>query len=266
MTSLVERLFGMSGRTVLVTGGGRGLGKDFAFGLAEAGAHVVIGSRKVRNCSEVAREIDAFGGSAEAHELDVADPASIDALVAKLDEKGVEVDTLINNAGITWGAPFFDHPLSAWDKVFNVNVRGTFYMTQQVARRMRDRKKGGLIVNIGSIAGLNGAPDGASGTPAYVASKAAVMKMTQDFAIKLAPHRIRVNGIAPGPFLTDMFNWVKGNEAFLKRMNEAVPVGHIGATDDLKTTVLYLCSSGCTYLTGQVIALDGGIAARLANY
>jgi NAD(P)-dependent dehydrogenase (short-subunit alcohol dehydrogenase family) len=265
VANYLERLFGLAGRTALVTGGGRGLGRDFALGLGEAGAHVIVASRKVANCEAVVAEIEALGGSAEPFALDVSDLDSIEAFLAAMDDRGTTIDTLINNAGISWGSMFFDYPMSGWDKVFNLNVRGLFYLSQQVAKRLVDAKKGGVIVNVGSIAGTRGQPDRPSGQPAYHASKAAVHALTKDMAIKLAPHGIRVNAVAPGPFLTDMFNWAKGNDQFEELLNKAVPVGYTGKPDDIKTTALYLCSPACRYLTGQVVCLDGGLTALLAN-
>lgn len=265
MSDYLQRLFGLSGRTALVTGGGRGLGRDFSSGLAEAGAHVIVASRKVANCDAVVQEIRDAGGSAEAVALDVGDIASIDALLAHLDAQQVVVDTLINNAGISWGALFFEYPLSGWDKVFNVNVRGLFYLSQKIAERLVQAGKGGVFVNVGSVAGTAGQPDRASGQPAYHASKAAVHVLTKDMAIKLAPHGIRVNAIAPGTFLTDMFNWAKGNNQFEEAVKKAIPLGYTGAPDDIKATALYMCSPGCKFLTGQVIAVDGGLTALLPN-
>lgn len=265
MSELSARLFDMTGRIALVTGGGRGLGKDFAVALAEAGATVLIGSRKIANCEEAVEEIKAAGGKAEAFSLDVGDLGSIDMFLGAMDERGIRIDTLVNNAGVSWGATLFDYPMSGWDKVFAVNIRGMFYLTQKVTERMVANGIEGVVVNVGSIAGTGGAPDKASGQPAYVASKAAVHALTKDLAIKLAPHRIRVNAVAPGPFLTDMFNWVKGHEGYEEIMGAAVPIGYTGKPDDIKATALYMCSSSCRFLTGHTLFLDGGMTALLAN-
>lgn len=265
MSQLSSRLFDMDGRTVLVTGGGRGLGRDFSLAVAEAGAHVLIGSRRVENCRKVVEEIEAFGGKATTFALDVSDLASTDAFLAAADEQGFQIDTLINNAGASWGAKLFDYPMSGWDKVFALNVRGLFYLTQKVTERMVQHKQKGLVINVGSIAGTGGAPDKDAGQPAYVASKAAVHALTKDLAIKLAPHGIRVNAIAPGPFLTDMFNWIKGHEGYEEIMGAAVPIGYTGQPDDIKATALYMCSSACRFMTGHTLFLDGGMTALLAN-
>jgi gluconate 5-dehydrogenase len=265
MSDIMNRLFDMTGRIAIVTGGGRGLGKDFATGLAEAGAHVLIGSRKIANCEAVVAEIVADGGSAEAFPLDMSKPESIDGFLAELDRREIHPDILINNAGISWGGMLFEYPLSGWDKVFDLDVRGLFYITQQLTRRMRDRGQKGVVLNVGSIGGTGGQPDRPSGQIAYVGAKAAVHAMTKDFAIKLAPFGIRVNAVAPGPFLTDIFAWGKSNPNFEDALNKAIPLGYTGSSDDIKATALYMCSRGCKYLTGQTLNLDGGLTALLPN-
>jgi gluconate 5-dehydrogenase len=255
-------LFSLAGKTALVTGGGRGIGRDFALGLAAAGANVLVASRKQQNCEATVDEIRTSGGSARTIALDVASTDSIDAMLAELDAVDERIDVLVNNAGITWGARTLEHPLAAWDKVFATNLRGLWHLTQGVARRMK-ANGGGAIVMVSSVAGMGGAPDSPAATVAYSCSKAALLGLTRDLAVKLAPLGIRVNGIAPGVFLTDMFNFVKDNAAALERIREPIPLRREGNASDLRAAIVYLASSASAYMTGHTLVIDGGMSARL---
>lgn len=260
--ALFQHLFSQRGKTVLVTGGGRGIGMHFATALAEAGAKVHVASRRVENCQSVVEEITAAGGTAHAHALDVSSLGAIDQFLGDLDAAGEQIDILVNNGGITWGAPTLEHTMEAWDKVFAVNVRGLFYLSQQTAKRMSERGSGGLIINVSSIAGMRGQPEGPSATVAYAASKASVIGLTRDLAIKLAPQKIRVVGLAPGMFMTDMFKYIKDKPEIVDVFRKHIPTGHEGTVDDLKATILYLCSPAMTFLTGHTLVLDGGMSAK----
>ncbi|MBW2383563.1 MAG: glucose 1-dehydrogenase [Deltaproteobacteria bacterium] len=253
-------LFDLSGRTALVTGGGRGIGLDMAVGLAEAGANLIVASRKIANCEAAAEEIRKLGRQATALVVDMSSGEDIDRFVAELDQAAAPIDILVNNAGVTWGAPVLEHPMEAWDKVYNVNVRGLWQLSQQVARRMKDRG-GGVIINVTSVGGYRGAPDYAQPAIAYNSSKGAVITLTKDMAIKLAPFGIRVNAIAPGPFLTDMFSHVKGNPDAIKLLSGAVPLGRTGERDDLKGVAVFLASPASAYVNGHILAVDGGMLA-----
>jgi gluconate 5-dehydrogenase len=255
-------LFSLAGKTALVTGGGRGLGRDFAHGLAGAGAHVLVASRKQQNCEAVVEEIRAAGGTARAVGLDVGDTGSIEALLTELDAAGERVDVLVNNAGITWGARTLEYPLAAWDKVFATNLRGLWHLTQGIARRMKSNG-GGNVVMVSSVAGMGGAPDSPAATVAYSCSKAALIGLTRDLAVKLAPLGIRVNGIAPGVFLTDMFKFVKDNPVALERIREPIPLRREGGSNDLRAAIVYLASAASAYMTGHTLVIDGGMSARL---
>jgi NAD(P)-dependent dehydrogenase (short-subunit alcohol dehydrogenase family) len=253
-------LFDLSGRTALVTGGGRGIGLDMAVGLAEAGANVVVASRKLAKCEEAAEEIRKLGREATALAVDMSKGEDIDRFVAELDAKAPPIDILVSNAGVTWGAPVLEHPMEAWDKVYNVNVRGLWQLSQQVARRMKEQG-GGVMINVTSIGGYRGAPDHAQPAIAYNSSKGAVITLTKDMAIKFAPFGIRVNAIAPGPFLTDMFSHIKGNEDAVKFMKRTVPLGRTGERDDLKGVAVFLASSASAFVNGHILAVDGGMLA-----
>jgi gluconate 5-dehydrogenase len=199
----VQELFDLSGRTALVTGGGRGLGRFIALGLAEAGADVVVASRKLDNIQSVAREIEKLGRRAWALEADLGDEASIDALADRAFAEAGRVDILVNNAAVAWQAPTLDYPLSGWDKTFAVNVRGLWQLSQRAARHMAERG-GGSIIHVTSDNAYQGAKEEHQSLIAYHASKGAVRSLVKDMAAKLAPHGIRVNALSPGPFQTDM--------------------------------------------------------------
>jgi gluconate 5-dehydrogenase len=256
----VRDLFDLSGRSALVTGGGRGIGRFIAEGLAEAGAHVFIASRKLANCERVAAAITARGGFATALEADVSRPESIDALVAAVLERTPRLHVLVNNAGLAWAAPFFDFPLDGWDRTFDLNVRGVFWLSRQVARHMQGAG-GGSIVNVSSLSASFGASDEEQPVVAYMASKGAVEALTRAMAVKLAPHAIRVNAIAPGPFDTDMLEHIRRDPAALARHNAQVPLGRPGAADDIKGAALFLASDAAAFITGATLRVDGGISS-----
>jgi gluconate 5-dehydrogenase len=256
----VRDLFDLSGRSALVTGGGRGIGRFIAEGLAEAGAHVFLASRKLASCQRAADEITSRGGRATALEADVARPESIDALVAAVLERTPRLHVLVNNAGFAWAAPFFDFPLEGWDRTFGTNVRGVFWLSRQVARHMRDAG-GGSIVNVSSLSAWLGATDEEQPVVAYMASKGAVEGLTRAMAVKLAPHRIRVNSLAPGPFDTDMLDHIRKQPGALARHNAQVPLGRPGGADDVKGAALFLASDASAFVTGATLRVDGGISA-----
>jgi NAD(P)-dependent dehydrogenase (short-subunit alcohol dehydrogenase family) len=253
-------LFDLSGRSALVTGGGRGIGRHLAIGLAESGAHVFIASRRIETCRETAEAIIAGGGRATALAADVSKPESIDALVRSILDATPRLDVLVNNAGRVWAAPILDYPLAGWDRVFDLNVRGVFYLSQQVARHMREHG-GGSIIHISSISAFRSASDEREPVVAYNASKGALTSLTLDMAVKLAPHRIRVNAIAPGPFMTAMMDHVRHDEASLEAFNRQVPQHRSGGEDDIKGAVVFLASDAAAFVTGHTLVVDGGMLA-----
>ena len=256
-------LFDLTGRTAIVTGGGRGIGRHISVGLAEAGAHVVAVSRKREACEEVAGRIRDAGGEATALAADVSKPEEIDALVARVVDGRGQIDALFNNAGMVWSAPLLDYPLEGWDRVFDLNVRGTFYLSQQVARHMVERGEGS-IVHVSSISAFRSAGDDREPVVAYNASKGAVVSLTTDMAVKLAHHGIRVNGIAPGPFLTSMMDHVRNDPDRLSRFNRQVPLGRSGDEDDMKGVAVFLASEASRFVTGHTLVVDGGMLGASA--
>jgi gluconate 5-dehydrogenase len=254
-------LFDLSGKAALVTGGGRGIGRHLAIGLAEAGARVFIASRKLQNCEEVAGLIErGTGVRAHALEADLQHPESIEALADQVLAQTSRLDILVNNAGVVWGAPTLDYPLEGWDKVFNVNVRGLWVLSQRIARHMRDQG-GGSIIHVSSVSGYKGDFEEAQPAIAYNASKGAVITLTKDMAVKLAPFGIRVNGIAPGAFLTAMMAHISEEPAKLEQLHARIPMHRPGDEDDIKGAVVFLASDAAAYVTGHTLAVDGGMAA-----
>lgn len=250
-------LFDLSGRVALVTGGGRGLGRHIATGLAEAGADVVLAARDFARCEQAAGELEALGVRALPLALDLAREEQVEAAAARALEVMGRVDVLVNNAAATWGAPALEFPDRGWDKVFSVNVRGAWQLSQRVARQMREIG-GGSIVNIASISALRGVSDEREPSIAYSASKGALISLTRDLAIKLAPHHIRVNCISPGAFDTEMFDWVRDDPARMADFRRQVPMARPGGEDDIKGVVVFLASVASAYVTGANLIVDGG--------
>jgi len=257
----VQALFELTGKTALVTGGGRGIGRHLAIGLAEAGADVFLASRKPGPCEETAALIrERTGRRAVALAADLSKPDQVEALVDEVLTQTPRLEILVNNAGTTWAAPTLEYPLTGWDRVFDLNVRGLFLLSQRAARHMREQG-GGSIIHIGSISAFRGAREEDQPVVAYHASKGAVLTLTKDLAVKLAPHRIRVNAIAPGPFLTDMMNHIRHDPERLRAFETGIPVRRCGGEDDIKGAVVFLASDAAAFVTGHTLVVDGGMNA-----
>jgi len=260
----LQDLFSLDGKVAIVTGGGRGIGKFIATGLAEAGANVVITSRKIKNLEAAAQEISQeYGATVVPVACDVSNEAAIDKMLQEVRDKFSRIDVLVNNAGATWGAPTLEFPLEKWDYLFNVNVRGVWIMAQKVANIMKDQG-GGNMINISSIMGFRGSDEMAHPAVPYNSTKAAVNLLTMNLAVKLAPYNIRVNAIAPGFFGTDMMAYIEKpefKEAYEATLS-AVPLHRIGRIDDMKGVAVFLASDASAYMTGHILANDGGILAK----
>jgi gluconate 5-dehydrogenase len=257
-------LFRLNGKVALVTGGGRGIGKFIATGLAEAGADLILVSRKMKNLESTAQALAAeFGVQALPLACDMASPEAIDAMLKAALERFPRIDILVNNAGATWGAPTLDFPLEKWDQLFNVNVRGVWILTQKVANLMKGQG-GGNILNISSVMGFRGSDEMVHPAVPYNSTKAAINLLTMNLAVKLAPWRIRVNAIAPGFFRTDMMAYIEKPEfkAAYDMTLAGIPLGRIGDCDDIKGLAVFLASDASAYLTGQIIVNDGGLLAK----
>lgn len=259
----IQKLFDLTGRVAVVTGGGRGLGKFVALGLAEAGADVVVASRKVQNCEQVAGAIRAIGRRALAVACDLEKVGDARGLIDRTVGAFGRVDIVVNNGGVTWGAPTLQFPLDRWDRVMAVNVRGSFVVAQQAAPHMI-KQGGGKIINVASVMGLIGFPEDAQPAVAYNASKGALVTLTKDLAVKWARHNIQVNAIAPGFFKTDMMAWIdtESGKAAREIVLGAVPMARSGEEDDIKGLAVLLASQASNYMTGAVIGVDGGLLAR----
>ena len=250
--------FRLDGRVALVTGASSGLGVAIAQCLAEAGADVVLGARRLDKLEKTRALVEESGRAAIAVQTDVADPDSCSAMVAAAVGAFGRVDVLVNNAGISWGAPVEAMRLEDWGKVVETNLTGTFLCSQAAGRVMIDQKKGS-IVNIASVSGLGGAPPDLLRAAGYHASKGGVIAFTRDLACEWARHGIRVNAIAPGWFPTHMSRPVLGRSA--DRLREGIPLGRFGTRDDLKGAVAFLASDASAYVTGHVLVVDGGQSA-----
>ncbi|MYL64237.1 glucose 1-dehydrogenase [Bacillus hwajinpoensis] len=251
----VMQLFDLTGKTAIVTGGGRGLGKQIAEGFAEAGANVVICSRKREACEAVSEELKEAGVKSLAFECDVTNQEQIqDVVDATMKEFG-RIDILVNNSGASWGAPVVEMPLQAWHKVMEVNVTGTFLFAQAVGKEMI-KQKSGKIINIASVAGLGGADPRYMDAIGYNTSKGAVITFTKDLAVKWGSYNINVNAIAPGFFPTKMSKGLI--DAGGERMLETTPLNRFGTDDDLKGAALFLASNASNYVTGDILIVDGG--------
>jgi gluconate 5-dehydrogenase len=251
------KMFNLAGRVALVTGGGHGIGRHLSLGLAEAGADVIVVGRKLAPLQEVAEVIESMGRRSWVLQADLSDTDAIDVLMATVTDRVERLDILVNNAGIVWTAPTLEYPMGGWDKVFNLNVRGLFYLSQQVAKRMK-AQGGGSIINLSSISAWRCASDEEEPVVAYNASKGAVVSLTRDMAVKLAADNIRVNGIAPGAFLTDMMNHLRHDEDKLSAFESAIPQQRSGEEDDIKGVVVFLAGPASAFITGQTLVVDGG--------
>jgi NAD(P)-dependent dehydrogenase (short-subunit alcohol dehydrogenase family) len=251
----VSELFSLKGKVAIVTGGGRGLGEQIAIGFAEAGANVVVCSRRVEACEEVSGKLKEIGVDSLALKCDITNPEDVKSVVEQTVEKFGRIDILINNSGASWGAPAEEMPLEAWQKVLNVNVTGTFLMSQAAGKVMLEQGAG-KIINIASVAGLKGSNPKVMDAIGYNASKGAVITFTKDLAAKWGPRGIYVNAIAPGFFPTKMSKGLleKGGQAIL----EGTPLRKFGSDTDLKGVAVFLASAASDYITGDVVVVDGG--------
>jgi NAD(P)-dependent dehydrogenase (short-subunit alcohol dehydrogenase family) len=254
----VSDLFSVRGKTALVTGGSRGIGYMVSRGLLEAGAQVVISSRKANQLEEAAASLSEFG-DVTAVPADLSTPEGTDALAAAVRERFPALNLLVNNAGASWGAPIEDFPDSAWDKILDTNVKSIFRLTTALLGELR---KGASpadparVVNVGSIDGLR-VPS--LENYSYSASKAAVHMLTRHLAKRLAGDAITVNAIAPGPFESKMMAFALDDPDARAAIEQNVPLGRIGSPEDVAGTVIFLSSRAGAYLTGTVIPVDGGI-------
>lgn len=255
MTKHIRELFDLTGKTAIVTGGSRGIGKEMAEALAEAGANLMLCARRAEWLDETVAEFQAKNFNVAARLADVSKAEDIQAVVNETMEKFGQIDVLINNAGVSWGAMPEDMPLAQWQKVIDVNLTGCFLFAQAVGREMLKRKSGSII-NIASISGLTSSANGPY-YAGYVASKAGLIGLTRELAASWGRRGIRVNAIAPGFFHSRLADAVIDRYEGDIRDNNAIP--RIGAEGELKGVAVFLASDASSYVTGQTIAVDGGM-------
>ncbi|MBB3196457.1 SDR family oxidoreductase [Roseateles terrae] len=259
MSSKVQDLFDLTGQVALVTGGSRGLGLQIAEALGEAGARIVISSRKAADLEEAVAHLQSRGIDAQYIAADAADEAQARGIVSQTMERLGQIDILVNNAGATWGAPAEEHPVEAWDKVMDLNIRSLFVMSQEAARQSMIPRRQGRIINVASIAGLSG-NSGLMKTIAYNTSKGAAVNFTRALAGEWGAYGITVNALAPGFFPSKM---TKGLMASIgeEKLAAHAPLRRIGDDEDLKGAALLFASRAGKHITGQVLAVDGGVSA-----
>jgi NAD(P)-dependent dehydrogenase (short-subunit alcohol dehydrogenase family) len=251
-------LFDLSGKLAMISGGGDGIGRTMATGLAEAGSDIVVFSRRLEKCEEAAHEIEKCGVRALALQCDITRENDVDRVVSQAMKNFNKIDILVNNSGRTWGAAPEEMPYEAWQKVIDLNINGTFRCTQSVGKEMI-KQNHGKIINITSYAGSRGTDPVYLDAIPYNTSKGALNVFTMDLAVKWAKYNINVNAIAPGWFPTKMTEWTFSHrsEAILAR----TPMKRFGQLTELKGIVVFLASKASDYLTGQVIGVDGGLTA-----
>jgi gluconate 5-dehydrogenase len=258
MNKNIQQLFDLTGKTALVTGGSRGLGLQMARALGEAGARLMLSSRKASDLEEAVADLQAAGIDARWVAADCAQEADIHRLADETLQRLGHVDILVNNAGASWGAPAEDHPTEAWDKVMNLNVRGYFLLSQVIGKKSMIPRQTGRIINLASIAGLGGNPPQMT-TIAYNTSKGAVINFTKALAAEWGKYNINVNAICPGFFPSKMTKGIFENWG-VDSIKSHAPLGRIGDENDLKgLTVLYASEAG-KHITGQWLAVDGGVS------
>ena len=261
MTLAINDLFSVLGKVAIVTGGSRGIGRMIAEGFVENGVRTYITARKADACAETAAELSKKG-ECIALPADLSTKEGREAFVAEITAREAKIDILVNNAGAAWGAPFEEYPDEGYDKVMDINVKAIFTLTRDLMHLLKQgasQQNPSRVINIGSIDGLRVST---MDNFAYGASKAAVHFLTKNLALRLGPKGVTVNAIAPGAFQSNMMNATL--EKFQDKIESENPLGRIGSPEDMAGLALYLASNASKYLTGQVIALDGGrhIGAR----
>ena len=259
MTRSIQQLFDLTGKTALVTGGSRGLGLQMAHALGEAGARIMLSSRKAEDLEQAVAELQDSGIDARWIAADCAREEDIRRLADETLERMGAVDILVNNAGAAWGAPAEDFPVAAWDKVMNLNVRGYFILSQHIAKQSMIPRKSGRIINLASIAGLGGNPPEMQ-TIAYNTSKGAVINFTRALAAEWGRYGSNVNAMCPGFFPSKM------TAGTLKALGEEklaahAPLKRLGDDEDLKGLCVLYASDAGKHITGQWLAVDGGVSA-----
>jgi gluconate 5-dehydrogenase len=259
----IKKAFDLVGKSALITGGSRGLGLQIAEALGEQGARIILSSRKAPDLEQAQKHLAGLGIKADWVAADNSREDDVKRLADEAIAKLGKVDILVNNAGATWGAPTEDHPIEAWDKVMNLNIRSLFLLSQQIGKRSMIPNKYGRIINIASIAGLRGST-GEMQTIAYNTSKGAVVNFTRALAGSWGRYGITVNALAPGFFPSKMTKGII-DMVGVEKLAEGAPLRRIGDDDDLKGAALLFASDAGKHITGQILAIDGGLTAVLSS-
>ncbi len=251
----IKNLFSLEGKTAIITGGSKGLGLMMAEGFAEAGANLLLCSRKIDECEAAAENMRALGAECSPPPRPPPPPAAVCPRPPPALKHFGKVDILVKNAGMAWGNELEVTPLDRWDQIYNTNVRGTFLCTTEVGRNMIENKSG-KIINLSSMTAFKASDPAIAITPAYASTKGALATLTRSLARYWAKHNITVNGIAPGIFPS---NATKGLDKKEKEMESMIPLGRLGYTDDFKGTAVFLASPAADYITGHILVVDGGM-------
>ena len=252
-----QSLFDLSGKTALVTGCDKGIGKAYALGLAEAGADIIGASRSLENGSSIEKEVVALNRKFKAYKVDLGDRTSVYAFIEKVKSEHKSVDILVNNAGTILRKPVAEHPDEYWDKVIDINLNAQFILTREFGKDMLERGSGKIVFTCSMLS-----YQGGINVPGYTASKSAVAGLVKAFANEWAGKGLNVNGIAPGYIATDNTQALRDDAVRSKSILERIPANRWGTPDDLKGAIIFLCSGASDYVNGTILNVDGGWMAR----
>ena len=253
-----QKLFDLSGRVALITGGSRGLGLQIAHGYGAMGARLALTARKVDELAEAKAELANAGYDVFVFPSDLSKPETIAPMVSAVMAHFGKIDILMNNAGASWGAPAEEYPLDAWNKIIATNLTGAWLVSQAVGAKSMIPNKSGSIISVASVAGLRGQL-GPMQTIAYNTSKGGLVNLTRALAAEWAKYNIRVNALAPGFFPSKMSAGVL--KVIDKQIMAMTPLGRLGGDDDLMGPAIFLASDAASYVTGQILSVDGGMTA-----
>ena len=255
----LKSLMDLSGRKAVITGGSRGLGLQIAEALGELGAEVLLTARKEDELAHAVEHLAKLGVRASMIPADQSRPEAVAAFVDAALERLGHVDILVNNSGATWGAPAEDHPLEAWMKLVNLNLTGVFLLTQAIGKRSMIPRRFGKVITVASIAGLRGNPPDVLQTIAYNTTKGGLVNFTRALAAEWGRYNINVNALAPGFFPSKMTRGVLSE--LQDRVLTTIPLGRIGGAEDLKGAAALFATEAGRHITGQILAVDGGVTA-----